>query len=97
MPPRSSLPSAFLDRKGETFRFYISAEKPPARECGGEISAVRLVRFCRACYHSGEDCRWRLVTLCEGGDAMNYVTYSDLIQIGLLIVAIVALCKTGDK
>ena len=97
MPPRLSLPSAFLDRKGETFRFYISAEKPPARECGGEISAVRLVRFCRACYHSGEDCRWRLVTLCEGGDAMNYVTYSDLIQIGLLIVAIVALCKTGDK
>lgn len=32
-----------------------------------------------------------------GWDAMNYVTYSDLIQIGLLIVAIVALCKTGDK
>ena len=39
MPPRLSLPSAFLDRKGETFRFYISAEKPPARECGGEITS----------------------------------------------------------
>ena len=38
-PPRLSLPSAFLDRKGETFRFYISAEKPPARECGGEITS----------------------------------------------------------
>mgnify|MGYP003360158129 FL=1 len=35
------------------------------------------------------------VTLCKGGDAMNYVTYSDLIQFGILIVAIIALCKTG--
>ena len=26
---------------------------------------------------------------------MNYVTYSDLIQFGILIVAIIALCKTG--
>ena len=38
------------------------------------------------------------VTLCKGGDAMmNYVTYSDLFQFGILIVAIIALCKTGDK
>lgn len=27
----------------------------------------------------------------KGGDAMNYVTYSDLIQIGILIVAVIAL------
>lgn len=33
----------------------------------------------------------------KGGDAMNYVTYSDLFQFGILIVAIIALCKTGDK
>ena len=39
-PPRLSLPSAFLDRKGETFRFYISAEKPPAGEGDGEVSSV---------------------------------------------------------
>ena len=26
-----------------------------------------------------------------GGDAMNYVTYTDLIQIGILIVAVIAL------
>ncbi|WP_334304406.1 MULTISPECIES: putative holin-like toxin [Clostridia] len=26
---------------------------------------------------------------------MNYVTYSDLIQFGILIVAIISLCKTG--
>ena len=33
------------------------------------------------------------VTLCKGGDAMNCVTYSDLFQFGMLIVAIIALCK----
>ena len=27
----------------------------------------------------------------KGGDAMNYVTYSDLIQIGILIVALISL------
>ena len=26
-----------------------------------------------------------------------YVTYSDLIQFGILIVAVIALCKSGDK
>ena len=30
------------------------------------------------------------VTSCKGGDAMNYVTYSDLIQIGILIVALIS-------
>lgn len=39
---------------------------------------------------------WRLVTLCKGGDAM-YVTYSDLIQKGMLIVAIIALYQTGNR
>ena len=29
----------------------------------------------------------------EGGDSMNYVTYSDLFQFGLLIVAIITCCK----
>jgi len=62
-----------------------------------KIEGVHLVKNWRLCYDSFEDCRWRLVTLCKGGDAMNYVTYQDLIQIGLFIVAIVALCKTGDK
>ena len=33
----------------------------------------------------------------KGGDAMNYVTYPDLIQVGIFIVALIALCKTGDK
>ena len=33
----------------------------------------------------------------KGGDAMNYVTYPDLIQIGILVVAIIALCKTGNR
>ena len=31
------------------------------------------------------------VTLCKGGDAMNCVTYSDLIQIGILVVALISL------
>ena len=31
-----------------------------------------------------------LVTLCKGGDSM--VTYSDLFQLGILIVSIIALC-----
>lgn len=33
---------------------------------------------------------WRLVALNEGGDAM-YVTYSDLIQIGILVVAVISM------
>jgi len=31
------------------------------------------------------------VTLCKGGDAMNCVTYSDFIQIGILVVALISL------
>ncbi len=31
------------------------------------------------------------VTLCKGGDAMNCVTYSDLIQMGILVVALISL------
>ena len=31
------------------------------------------------------------VTLCKGGDAMNCVTYSDLIQNGILVVALISL------
>ena len=30
-------------------------------------------------------------SLKKGGDAMNYVTYTDLIQIGILIVAVIAM------
>ena len=30
------------------------------------------------------------VTLCKGGDAM-YVTYSDLIQLGILVIALISL------
>lgn len=42
------------------------------------------------CRYSAGIAVWRLVTLNLGGDAM-YVTYSDLIQIGILIVAVIAL------
>ncbi len=39
-----------------------------------------------------EDYRLAVQSLSEkGGDAMNYVTYSDFIQIGILIVALISL------
>ena len=36
------------------------------------------------------------VTLCKGGDAMNCVTYSDLVQIGILIVALISLYQNRE-
>ncbi len=35
--------------------------------------------------------------IARGGDAMATVTFSDLIQLGILIVGIIALCKKSSK
>ena len=35
--------------------------------------------------------------IARGGDAMATVTFSDLIQFGMLIVGIIALCKKSSK
>ena len=57
----------------------------------------RIEQKVKICYSekvekSAKDCRLAVGhSLKKGGGAMNYVTYTDLIQIGILIVAVIAL------